>query len=133
VVVLYVPEPGEHCAPEEEDALMLAYRSYTPERKVYRPKPIHEAEIFELPPIGKKARAEHKFFQKFVREIIPDFCWQDFSELITMAEALDEDIDVKSLQVSVCMALRAGILESKISTYKRRGPGGIALMYKRRA
>jgi hypothetical protein len=112
---------------------MLAYRSYTPKiEPMKRTDDVLEAEVFALP-IGKKARAEHRFHANFVKTIIPDFCWQHLDELITMAAGLDENVNVESLKVRVCLAVREKILDKTVSPYKRTGPGGVVYMYKRRA
>jgi hypothetical protein len=64
-----------------------------------------------------------------VLRYMPDFCWQDINEIITMLEYVYLDINVGTVKKVVCDLYKDGKLLVKISPYVHTGPKGKAFLY----
>jgi len=74
---------------------------------------------------------------KFVRTILPDFCWQTRHEILTMMEYADEnfmnDLTEGNLGVSLRYYIGIGVVETKKAAYDTwRRDGMKSRLYKRR-
>jgi hypothetical protein len=56
---------------------------------------------------------EFQSVKDFLLRGLPDFCWQDRYEILTMAEQLNEEIEEGNLFVQLCRLVNRGALEEK--------------------
>lgn len=73
----------------------------------------------------------HKGVRGFLKDGLPDFCWQTFAEIITVLKCLDKNINVRSTRTQLGQLIKKDAVEFRRTTW-RTGGGQCPYVFKRK-